>query len=295
MSENVLTDQAPAEAGLMSRRVSAGAMLKAARESQGLHIGALAVMMKVPVRKLEALEADRFEELLDMVFTRALAASVSRVLKIDPIPVLAALPKFEAASIKTDQESLNTPLQTNRFEWIQQLKNRLASPLGLGVALMVLAVLVILNWPDQQAAGDASAIPAPVPQTGADPVPTPALPASNPATAAGTVLDEVPLVIPQALSSPASATVPEASAPAVSADGILVLQSRQQSWVEVTDARGVLQLRKTLEAGEAVQLSGALPLSVVLGRADVVDVMVRGGRLDVTAMTQNNVARFEVK
>ncbi|HSN80021.1 MAG TPA: RodZ domain-containing protein, partial [Rhodoferax sp.] len=254
----------------------------------------LAVMMKVPVRKLEALEADRFEELLDMVFTRALAASVSRVLKIDPIPVLAALPKFEATSIKTDQESLNTPLQTNRFEWIQQLKNRLASPLGLGVALMVLAVLVIVNWPDQQAAGDASATLAPVPQTGADPVPTPALPASNPATA-GTVLDEVPLVIPQALSSPASATVPEASAPAVSAAGILVLQSRQQSWVEVTDAGGVLQLRKTLAAGEAVQLSGALPLSVVLGRADVVDVMVRGERLDVTAMTQNNVARFEVK
>lgn len=280
----------------MSRRVSAGAMLKAARESQGLHIGALAVMMKVPVRKLEALEADRFEELLDMVFTRALAASVSRVLKIDPISVLAALPKFEATSIKTDQESLNTPLQTNRFEWIQQLKNRLASPLGLGVALMVLAVLVILNWPDQQAADGASGTPVPVPQTSANPVLAPAMPASNPAIA-GTALEEVPLVIPQALSSPASASspAPEASAPGVSAAGILVLQSRQQSWVEVTDARGVLQLRKTLETGEAVQLSGALPLSVVLGRADVVDVMVRGERLDVTAMTQNNVARFEVK
>jgi cytoskeleton protein RodZ len=57
----------------------------------------------------------------------------------------------------------------------------------------------------------------------------------------------------------------------------------------------VLQLRKTLEAGESVQLAGALPLSVVLGRADVVDVMVRGERLDVTAMTRDNVARFEVK
>ena len=218
------------------------------------------------------------------------------MLKIDPIPVLAALPKFEATSIKTDQESLNTPLQTNRFEWIQQLKNRLASPLGLGVALMVLAVLVIVNWPDQQAADGASGTPVPVPQTSANPVLAPAMPASNPAIA-GTALDEVPLVIPQALSSPASASspAPEASAPGVSAAGILVLQSRQQSWVEVTDARGVLQLRKTLEAGEAVQLSGALPLSVVLGRADVVDVMVRGERLDVTAMTQNNVARFEVK
>ena len=274
----------------MSQGISAGAMLKTARESQGLHIGALAVMMKVPVRKLEALEADRLEELLDMVFTRALAASVSRVLKIDPIPVLAALPKSEATSIKTDQESLNTPLQTHRFEGLQQLKSRLASPLGLGVALMVLAVLVILNWPDQQAADAGSGTTVPVPQAGANAVPAPAMPAS-PAATVGTALEEVPLAMPQAPSSPAS----EASASAVAAAGILTLQSRQPSWVEVTDAQGVLQLRKTLEAGESVQLAGALPLSVVLGRADVVDVMVRGERLDVTAMTRDNVARFEVK
>jgi len=290
MSENVLSERAPQEVGLMSQGISAGVMLKTAREAQGLHIGALAVMMKVPVRKLEALEADRFEELLDMVFTRALAASVSRVLKIDPIPVLAALPKSEATSIKTDQESLNTPLQTHRFEGLQQLKSRLASPLGLGVALMVLAVLVILNWPDQPEADAGSGSTVPVPQAGANAVPAPAMPAS-PAATVGTALEEVPLAMPQAPSSPAS----EAPAPAVAAAGILTLQSRQPSWVEVTDAQGVLQLRKTLEAGETVQLAGALPVSVVLGRADVVDVMVRGERLDVTAMTRDNVARFEVK
>lgn len=280
----------------MSHRASAGAMLKAARESQGLHIGALAVMLKVPVRKLEALEADRFEDLRDMVFTRALAASVCRALKIDAVAVLAALPKFEATPIRTDQESLNTPLQTQRFGGFPQLKSRLASPLGLGVALMVLAVLVILNWPEKQAADDASGAALPAAQTGANTVPAPELPASNPPSV-GTALDEVPLVIPQALTAPAPAPTPapEASAPAVAAAGILVLQSRQPSWVEVTDAQGVLQLRKTLGPGETAQLTGALPLSVVLGRADAVDVMVRGERLDVTAMTRDNVARFEVK
>jgi cytoskeleton protein RodZ len=56
-----------------------------------------------------------------------------------------------------------------------------------------------------------------------------------------------------------------------------------------------VQLRKIMEPGEVVQLDGALPLSVVLGRADEVDVSVRGQRLDVMSMSKANVARFEVK
>jgi cytoskeleton protein RodZ len=76
---------------------------------------------------------------------------------------------------------------------------------------------------------------------------------------------------------------------------VLVLESRGASWVEITDAQGVLQLRRILAAGEQVRSQGPLPLSVVLGRADDVAVTVRGQRLDVSAMTKANVARFEVK
>ena len=55
---------------------SAGALLKAARERQGLHIAALAAAIKVTPRKLDALENDRWGELPDATFTRALAQSV---------------------------------------------------------------------------------------------------------------------------------------------------------------------------------------------------------------------------
>jgi cytoskeleton protein RodZ len=51
--------------------VTAGALLRDAREAAGLHIAALAVALKVPVAKLEALEADNFSALPDMVFVRA--------------------------------------------------------------------------------------------------------------------------------------------------------------------------------------------------------------------------------
>ena len=63
--------------------LTAGMLIRRAREASGLHIAALAVSLKVPVKKLEALEANRFELLPDAVFVRALAGSVCRTLKID--------------------------------------------------------------------------------------------------------------------------------------------------------------------------------------------------------------------
>ena len=66
---------------------SAGAMLKEAREAAGLHIGALAVALKVPVRKLEALKKTRnrgfarivpaVDEILDSEVLRACRLDVA--------------------------------------------------------------------------------------------------------------------------------------------------------------------------------------------------------------------------
>ena len=57
---------------------SAGRLLREARERQGLHIAALAAAIKVTQKKLELLEADRFEALPDATFTRALAREVGQ-------------------------------------------------------------------------------------------------------------------------------------------------------------------------------------------------------------------------
>ncbi|HPH15047.1 MAG TPA: helix-turn-helix transcriptional regulator, partial [Burkholderiaceae bacterium] len=78
----------PINPGLPRHEVSAGALLRQAREAAGLHIAALAVSLKVPVKKLEALESDRLDLLPDAVFARALASSMCRALKIDAAPIL---------------------------------------------------------------------------------------------------------------------------------------------------------------------------------------------------------------
>jgi cytoskeleton protein RodZ len=279
--------QQPADAVFSTAK--AGVLLKTAREAQGLHIAALAVTLKVPVRKLEALEADRFDVLTDVVFTRALAASVCRVLKIDSVPVLAALPHSEIPRVKTDESGLNTPFHTGRFVFGQQLKSRLASPLGLAVVLLLLGILVVLMLPESNLTEVVPSLAQAVPE--ADVVRAVPAPAATPASAlevTGLPSSQAPSIVAQEI-----AAVPVDTPNA--APAILMLQSRGASWVEITDAQGVLQLRKILEPGEQVRAQGPLPLSVVLGRADDVDVSVRGQRLDVTAMSKANVARFEVK
>ena len=67
------------------------------------------------------------------------------------------------------------------------------------------------------------------------------------------------------------------------------------SWVEVTDAKGAVLMRRNLAEGEAVGTSGALPLSVVVGRADVTEVEIKGKPFNLSPIAKDNVARFEVK
>ena len=77
--------------------------------------------------------------------------------------------------------------------------------------------------------------------------------------------------------------------------GLVQFRAKGQSWIEVTDAAGTVQFRKTLEAGEVAGASGAMPLKVVVGRANLTTVQVRGQNFDLSALTKDNVARFEVR
>jgi len=91
---------------------SAGRLLREARERQGLHIAALAAAIKVAPKKLELLEADRFDALPDATFTRALAQTVCRALKIDPAAVLVLLPPATAGHrLEQVGSGLNAPFR----------------------------------------------------------------------------------------------------------------------------------------------------------------------------------------
>jgi len=297
---------------------TAGTLLREAREAAGLHIAALAVSLKVPVRKLEALEADRFDLLPDAVFVRALASSVCRTLKMDPAPVLDRLPQTAAPRLVRDTGGINTPFRAPSDgrgpSWVDQL----SKPVFLAVFALLLGALVLIFLPSARqddAAATArpevatatvavpaapAALPEPVPAVAASPAPAPAPVAQPTAVVSPAGAAPAPTVSPTfsvavstpTVVSPTAVVTPAAPLPTT---GIVVFKTQGESWVEVTDAKGVIAVRKTLAAGEVVGASGALPLSVVIGRANETRVEVRGRPFDLSTVAKDNVARFEVK
>lgn len=284
--------------------VTAGALLKRARQAQGLHIAALSASIKVAQRKLESLEADRFDELPDATFTRALAQTVCRSLKIDSAPVLALLPPA-AGNRLGDKGDINAPFRERPGRGEPQDWSRLAaSPAVWGPALVLLGAVVVYFLPAdlltrvQRIGSDASALPAPAASAvsvaaAASAVEAAAMAASLPAASAA--VDATALATPAiAASAPMNAAVVLQPTP-VAAVGLLELRATAETWVEVQDAGAKLLISRKVLAGETVQLDGALPLKVKIGNAAGTDVVFRGQPLSLAPFTRDNVARLELK
>ena len=311
---------------------TAGTLLRNAREAQGLHIAALAVSLKVPVKKLEALEADRIDLLPDAVFARALASSVCRALKVDPGEILAKLPQTHIQRLNQGQQNINTPFRMPADGPSQSKLTALTKPTALAVVALLLGALVLIFLPDvtrhtsdaasaamsglkssTSMAGTAGGAGSDSPSNGT------ALGAGTPvfSTAEGgvtaTAVPGAPVERVGAASSGMTASVTpstptvasptlvittdlSASTPAsMAAEGLVVFRAKGLTWVEVIDARGQVTLRRTLQGGEAAGANGALPLRVTVGRADQTQVLVRGKPFEDEARVRDNVLRFEVK
>ena len=124
-----------------ARAASAGRLLREARERQGLHIAALAAAIKVTPKKLELLEADRFDALPDATFTRALAQTVCRALKIDSTPVLALLPPL-GHRLDQVRGGLNAPFRARPGALVQRdgSTGTLSPVLWISVLFLIAAV-----------------------------------------------------------------------------------------------------------------------------------------------------------
>ena len=291
---------------------SGGAMLKAARENQAIPIAVLAVVLKVPVKKLEALECDRFDLLPDLVFVRALAASMCRSLNIDPAPILASLPFPTDIHLSPKAPAMSVPFRAPRARLGASFSDHLPKRLIFVVLLLLSGVLVLVFAPIPQLVNlvGSSLSDANVANTQIAPVvKTMSTTTTVPSGAAATDLnlavirqnqhtglnqgsagpgDTDPVLVSNMLARNAS------TAPADTV-GLVVFKARGASWVEVVDATASVKLRKTLAHGDVVSASGVAPLSVVVGRADVVDVQWRDKPVDLTPVVKENVARFEVK
>ncbi len=295
----------------------AGALLKQAREQAGMSLETLASRVKVLPHKLAALEEGRFDELPDLTFARALAKTICRHFNIDPVPVLAGFPATAAAASATalNRQTLRTPLDANRGLRIHGSGRSGFSVGAPTFALAAVAVAVALWWwlPASPPGGTGTdAANSNQPHATVEVVPTlnqtaetvaPAavasLPVPSPAVAPAPAVT-TPVVPAAPLAPPGAAVVPAAipgAAPAAVAPAstdVLRLQARQTTWVEVRGGGRTL-LQRTLQAGESVSFNTGAPFGVVVGRADAIEVQLRGQAFDITPYKRNNVARFSVQ
>ncbi len=277
---------------------TAGALLRQARQAQGLHIAALAAAMKVPQRKLEALEADRFDELPDATFTRALAQTVCRTLKIDAAPVLALLPRPPGHRLEQVGEGINAPFRDRLGQSRASEGVPIGSPALWGPLLILAAAAIVYFLPPGFLSLPRGVTPAPAPAS--------AVPA--PAQAPGPAPTEVTDAAPSATAVPAAAAAvvetvhsvpvaaPAGSEPAAPPAGLLQLRAIGESWVEVFDGRGQTLLSRVVQPGESIGLDGPTPLRVTIGNASATQLSFRGKALDLAPHTRrDNVARIDLK
>ena len=292
-----MTEAADAAAGPVAA-TSAGRLLREARERQGLHIAALAASIKVTQKKLELLEADRFDALPDATFARALALTVCRALKIDSDAVLRLLPPAGGYRLEQVGEGLNAPFRERpgvlvqrdgagfAFGWVFWLTTLILVAAAV-VYFLPPAWLDKLGWhglvvtpgsASSAAAPSASATTARVPASLAVPrseaTPLPVLPAPS-----ATGADEPTLPGSEGTAAP---------------DGAIQVRTSAPSWIEVTDARGRALLSRLVQPGEALGLDGEAPFRVRVGNATGTQLSFRGQPVELV-VTRDNVASVELK
>jgi cytoskeleton protein RodZ len=287
--------------GGVAAGTTAGSLLRQARQAQGVHIAVLAASIKVTQRKLEALEADRLDELPDATFTRALAQTVCRTLKIDAAPVLALLPPPPGHRLEHVSEGINAPFRERSGREPARDWSVLSSPAMWAPLLLVVAAAVVyflpsgwlasLRSPSTPAASAPALVTSSVPTTSPAPVATASAPATAmPSPPAASVVVETVHSIP---ATPAEAASAAATEPAP--QGVLHVRTVAGSWIEVLDGRGQMLISRVVQPGEAVGLDGAMPLKVIVGNAGATQLSFRGRKVELAGYTRDNVARLDLK
>ena len=300
---------APAHAHTQTDASGPGALLRAARQQQGIHIAALAASMKVPPARLEALEAGRYQELVDTTFTRALAQAMCRALRIDPAPVLAQLPGASPDALGRVDGGLNTPFREHGARSLPADWAPWRRPMLWLAALLLVAAAAFVLVP----AGALRDVGLPMPAAGpvlppdgaasavaGVPVTPPPLPAGA-TDAAAALSAAAPLIgpgTPAGLADAAGAAGAAVPGPASAGPGgtaVLQVRALRDTWVQAVDARNQTLLARLVPAGQAVDLTPEMPVRLRIGNVAGTELILRGQPVDLSAGKRDNMLSLSLQ
>ena len=265
-------------------------LLAQARQAAGLPLDALSLALKVPVKRLESLEAGRYEELPDMTFARALAMSVCRHLQIDAQVVLVRMPSAHTDRLG-EQGAMGGDAMYSTGEGLALSPvSVLRRPPVLVAVALVLAAALLYSLPEASAPPPVDAAPVSAPTSESAPV------ASSEAPTAPVPVSEASVEPVAAQPEPGPAPVEPASQPVAPKRSVVLRVSAQdETWLQVIRPDGTVLMGRLLQAGDVVDMGSAPPYTVVLGRAGAAQIFVRGQSIPLAPHTRGDVARYEVK
>jgi|CZKU01.1.fsa_nt_gi cytoskeletal protein RodZ len=113
-----------------------GMYLKVQRERRGMSVAELARVTRIPAASLEAIEADRFDELPGEVFVRGFLAAYAQAVRVLPAEVVARYTSSRRIAYVTPLP-MQTPLQAAR-------EGQGGRRFGVAIAFVLLLILLSL-------------------------------------------------------------------------------------------------------------------------------------------------------
>ena len=277
-----------------------GALLRQAREARGLRVEEIAQTLKLGIRQVEAIEADRWETLPGATIVRGFVRNYARLVQVDAAPLMAQLDSVLAKPVDTLAVPETRPESVTTHTISGSRRDRTVVFAGLGLVVLALAAYLLmpndlseLRYNTQSMLDSLSRKEAPKP---AETVEPPAASAANArALAAGEPVFP-PGATPQQIMNP-QAVIPAEAAPAPSAAPVAdAPQMRfvfdKDSWLQVRDRDNKVVFSQKLGGGAEQMVSGNGPLSLVIGYAPGVRLFWRGQPVDLAPHTKGDVARL---
>ena len=285
-----------------------GNQLRRAREAAGLSVEDVARQLHLAIEIIQYLEAGEYDRLAGTIYVTGYLRAYARVVGLDEDAILAGYQHSTVATPTLVPESVSRPRRRRAGRGTGTLA---------ALAVVVLAVPALWWWsqsgdspeiadgPLSGPTGGLTAIPAPEPGSGD----AAAEPKAEPVKMAQTaVVLEPPKMDAEADSTAPGAQISAESPAAAVSDGqdpaptaadnivrvALEMAYHNDSWTDIRDSRGEILAYRMVEAGSLLELSGAPPLTVVLGYAPGVSITYNGRPFDMSAFTRNDIARFTV-
>lgn len=297
MADSEQASAAPAAAPTSN---TLGELLRKARVAQGLTVEQIATELRIEAQHLAALEDNKLERIGIPVFVKGYLRQYGQRLGVDTRELLALYAKQA-----TIEEVQIQPSPTIHLRDERQITVWVVALIMLAVIVAALAVWWTSGAPFDFSFSTAAVTPAAAPAAAVSPPPAaPRAPAPAPVVAAPTdaAAAAEPAVVPIAVEAVAVAPAeqpneprPAAAAPGASATLALELVFDQESWAEVTDARGERLYYGLGAAQQRTAMRGEAPFAVVIGNAGVVRLAVDGDPYPIpTEGREGSLARFSV-